>query len=133
PPTSRDNGDWPCWRGPNRDGVVAWLPDRLPARDAIIWSKRMASPALGGVAATRDVVIISDRDPADRVDIFRCFNADGSERWTLRYPAPGELDYGNSSRATPLIDGELVFLAGAQGHLHAVEWASGKIRWKKHF
>lgn len=92
----------------------------------------MSSPALAGVAATHDVVIVADRDPADRVDVFRCFNADGSERWTLRYPAPGNLDYGNSSRATPQIHGELVFLAGALGHLHAVDLVTGKIRWKKH-
>jgi outer membrane protein assembly factor BamB len=93
----------------------------------------MSSAALGGVAATRDCIIASDRDPADRVDIFRCLNVDGSERWTLRYPAPGNLDFGNSSRATPLIDGELVFLSGAQGDFHAVDLATGKIRWKKHF
>ncbi|MDB5387551.1 MAG: outer rane biosis protein BamB [Planctomycetaceae bacterium] len=93
----------------------------------------MSNPALAGVAATRDTIIVADRDPADRVDIFRCFNADGSERWTIRYPAPGNLDYGNSSRATPLVHGDLVYLSGAQGHFHAVELATGKIRWKKHF
>lgn len=92
----------------------------------------MSSPGLGGVAATQDCVIVSDRDPADRVDIFRCLNSDGSERWTLRYPAPGTLDYGNSSRATPYIHGDLVYLAGAQGHLNAVELATGQVRWKRH-
>lgn len=93
----------------------------------------MSNSALAGVAATRDAIIVADRDPADRVDIFRCYNADGSDRWTLRSPAPGNLDYGNSSRATPLIFGELVFLSGAQGHFHAVELATGKVRWKKNF
>lgn len=93
----------------------------------------MSSGALAGVAATKDIVVVADRDPADRVDVFRCFNADGSERWTVRYPAPGELDYGNSPRATPLIHGDLVYLAGAQGHFHAVDLVDGKIRWKKHF
>jgi outer membrane protein assembly factor BamB len=112
---------------------VAWLPERLPGKDAIVWTKRISSSALAGVAATSDVVVVADRDPADRVDIFRCFNTDGSERWTVRYPAPGELDYGNSSRATPQLAGDLVFLSGAQGHFHAVDLASGKIRWKKHF
>jgi outer membrane protein assembly factor BamB len=113
--------------------VVAWLPESLPKRDAIVWTKRTSAASLGGVAATDDCVIISDRDPADRVDIFRCLNADGSERWTLRYPAPGNLDFGNSSRATPLIDGEFVFLSGAHGDFHAVDLATGKVRWKKHF
>ena len=93
----------------------------------------MSSPALAGVVATSNVVIVADRDPADRVDIFRCYNADGSDRWTIRYPAPGTLDYGNSARGSPLIHGDLVFLSGAHGHLHAVEIATGKIHWKKHF
>lgn len=92
----------------------------------------MSSPALAGVAATHDAVIVADRDPADRVDIFRCFNADGSDRWTIRYAAPGELDYGNSARATPQIHGNLVILAGAHGHIHAVGLSDGKILWKKH-
>ncbi len=117
----------------NRDGLVKWLPERLPGTEAILWSRRLSSPALAGVAATRDVVIVADRDPADRVDIFRCYNTDGTDRWFLRYPAPGRLDYGNSPRATPQIHGELVFLQGAHGHLRAVELATGKIRWQKHF
>ena len=92
----------------------------------------MSSPALAGVAATHDVVIVADRDPADRTDVFRCFNADGTDRWTLRYAAPGALDYGNSARATPLIHHDIVILAGAHGFVHAVGLTDGKIRWKKH-
>lgn len=78
-------------------------------------------------------MIVADRDPADRVDIFRCYHADGSDGWTLRYSAPGTLDYGNSSRATPLIQGDVAYLSGAQGHFHAVDLATGKVLWKKHF
>jgi len=91
----------------------------------------MSSPALAGVAATKDFVVVADRDPADRVDIFRCLNSDGSERWTLRNPAFGNLDYGNSSRATPLIYGDVVIVSGAQGHVHAVDSVTGTIRWKR--
>ncbi|MGE3776804.1 MAG: PQQ-binding-like beta-propeller repeat protein [Pirellulaceae bacterium] len=138
PPALEDNGpedneDWNGWRGSRRDGLVTWLPDQLPGKEAILWTKRMSSGVLGGVAATRECVIVADRDPADRVDIFRCLNADGSDRWTLRYLAPGQLDYGNSPRATAVVLEDLAILSGAQGHLHAVELASGKIRWKKHF
>lgn len=92
----------------------------------------MSGPALGGVAATSQAVIVSDRDPADRTDIFRCFNADASERWTIRYTAPGILDYGNSPRATPEIHKDLVILAGAHGTVTAVGLSDGKVRWKKH-
>jgi outer membrane protein assembly factor BamB len=49
----------------------------------------------------------------------------------VRYFAKGNLDYGNSPRATPLIVGDLAFLYGAFGHLHCVELKTGKILWKK--
>jgi outer membrane protein assembly factor BamB len=39
------------------------------------------------------------------------------------------LDYGNSPRATPLIEGERVFLLGAFGHLHCLDLATGKLLW----
>lgn len=78
------------------------------------------------------MVIVSDRDLLDSSDIFRCFRAaTGEEAWTVRYFAKGNLDYGNSPRATPLIAGDLVFLYGAFGHLHCVELETGKILWKK--
>ena len=54
-------------------GVVAWLPERLPENVSPLWTRRMSSPALAGVAATGELVVVADRDPADRVDIFRCY------------------------------------------------------------
>lgn len=87
---------------------------------------------LGGIAATEELVIVSDRDLLDSADVFHCYNAlSGEEVWTLRYLARGNLDYGNSPRAAPLIADGLAFLYGAFGHLHCVELKTGKIVWKK--
>lgn len=112
--------------------MTAWLPDSLPDEAATIWQVSMTGDGLAGVAATHELVIVADRDLTDVNDIFRCLDAEaGLELWTLEYSAPGELDYGNSPRATPLIAGDLVYLLGAMGHLHAVELATGEIVWKK--
>lgn len=90
----------------------------------------MTARSLGGIAATDKVVIVSDRELDDTVDCFKCLDADtGKELWAVRYPAPGQLDYGNSSRATPLIHDKHVFLFGAFGHLNCVELATGKVVW----
>jgi outer membrane protein assembly factor BamB len=43
------------------------------------------------------------------------------------------LDYGNSSRSTPVIFGKLAFLASAHGQLHAVDLAGGEVVWKQEF
>lgn len=99
-----------------------------------MWKKRVGNRGLAGVAATADLVLVADRDPADTMDVLRCLSAaDGSERWTFRNLAPAQFDYGNSSRSTPLVDNGLVFFASAVGYLHAIDLASGEVRWKKDF
>lgn len=118
------------WRGPNRDGRVAWLPDSLPAAVVPVWQVPMNAPGLGGVAATAGHVIVSDRELKDTVDLFRCLSAaDGSEVWAYRTPAVGNLDYGNSPRATPLIHDGRAYLQGAFGDLACVDLATGKAAW----
>ena len=64
--------------------------------------------------------------------MFRCFDANsGRPLWTVAYDAPGELDYGNSPRATPLIENDRVHLFGAMGDLHCVALATGRVLWKR--
>ncbi len=123
---------WPGWRGPGRDGRALWLPDRLPGKLHTVWKQPLNSRGLAGVAAERSVVVVADRDAGDTDDVFRGLEtADGKELWQVSYPAPGELDYGNSPRATPLIEDGVVYLLGAHGHLNAVELESGLVLWTK--
>ena len=97
-----------------------------------VWKKRLRSTGVGGVAATKSLVIVSGRESSDSADGFRCFNAtDGPEIWKLTYPAKGDLDYGNSPRATPQIHGDFVYLLGAFGHLHCVKLGTGDVVWKQ--
>ena len=124
------NPAWTQWRGPARDGRVAWLPGKLPARAEPVWSVNLSAPGLGGVSATAEHVIVSDRELGDTLDTFRCLSAaDGKELWTHQTPALGNLDYGNSPRATPLIHAGHVYLLGAFGDLACVELATGKAKW----
>ena len=81
-----------------------------------MWKTPLGSQGLGGVAATKDYVLVSERGINNTFDVFKCLKAaNGEEVWALRYPASGQLDYGSSSRATPLIIGDLVYLYGAFG------------------
>jgi outer membrane protein assembly factor BamB len=110
---------------------VPSLPDRLPDVARPLWRVPLPGGGLGGVAATEKYVIVSGRDLKDTHDLWRCLDAaTGKTVWSLRYPAPGNLDFGSSPRATPLIHGGMAYLAGAFGHLHAVDLATGKVRWK---
>jgi outer membrane protein assembly factor BamB len=107
------------------------LPDRLPGPDKILWRKPLPSKGLGGVAATSQHIIVSARDFNDTQDLWRCLDATtGATIWSVRYPAPGNLDFGNSPRATPLVHDGIVFCYGAFGHLHAIDLKTGKVLWK---
>jgi outer membrane protein assembly factor BamB len=124
--------NWTGWRGHHRDGRAPWLPDSLPAEPRIVWSLPMTGDGLAGVAATSELVLVADRDPSDSQDIWRCLDAElGLELWQLAYTAEGQLDYGNSPRATPLLEEGRVYLQGALGHLHCVDVGSGEVVWKK--
>jgi outer membrane protein assembly factor BamB len=95
-----------------------------------VWQVPLNAPGLGGVAATSDAVLVSDRELNDTVDLFRCLSAaDGEELWAYRTPAAGNLDYGNSPRATPLIHDGRVFVQGAFGDLACLDLATGKAVW----
>jgi len=75
---------------------------------------------------------VAGRDLADTMDVFRCLDAStGAQRWAIHHATQGNLDYGNSPRATPLILDGLVVLYGAFGHLHCVELETGKVLWRK--
>jgi outer membrane protein assembly factor BamB len=86
---------------------------------------------LGGVAATSEFVCFSDRSLDDTSDIFTCVKADsGTKVWSISNPGVGNLDYGNSPRATPVIAGDRVYLFGAFGYLICAELKSGKVLWE---
>lgn len=110
---------------------MAWLPDRLPGQVEPVWSVDTISRGLGGVAATKDVVIFSDRILEDSLDEWKCLSAaNGKEIWSYQYPAKGNLDYGNSPRATPVISGDFVYLLGAFGHLACLKLKTGESVWE---
>ena len=79
-----------------------------------------------------DFVVVSSRDREDRQDVFSCLDAQtGVAFWQHAYIAPGNLDYGNSPRATPVIVDPFVMVLGAFGDLHVLDLESGDIVWKK--
>jgi outer membrane protein assembly factor BamB len=103
----------------------------LPAKPTILWRKPLRERGLGGIAATPEQVIVSDREINDTTDAFWCLDANsGNELWSVVVPAAGHLDFGNSPRATPLIDGDLVYLASAFGPIRCVKRSDGEAVWE---
>lgn len=125
--------DWPDWRGPGRDGHVPRLPARLPETPKIIWKKAAMTGGLAGLSVSGQRLILAERDFAEEHDVYRCLNADTGELlWRVEFPVRGNLDFGQSPRATPLIHDGKAYLLGAFGELRCVSVANGKLIWKRH-
>ena len=125
---------WTDWRGPRRDGESAFVPESLPEKLTEVWTAKVTGPALAGVVATDQFVVVADKDADLTRDIFRCFDATtGKELWTLEYPSEKKLEYTNAPRATPVIHDGHVYLLGALGQLHCVKLATGKVVWRRDF
>ncbi len=63
--------------------------------------------------------------------MWRCLNAEtGEEIWHVDRLAIGALDYGNSPRTTPLIEGDRVYCMGAHGDLLCVSLTDGSVFWE---
>ncbi len=106
----------------------------MPAEKQLVWETRLSSEGIGGIAATREWVVVGSRSLLDDADVFSCHRmSDGHQMWQIVCPAAGDLDYGNSPRATPLIVGQRVILLGAFGDLTVADLDSGEILWQMNF
>jgi outer membrane protein assembly factor BamB len=124
-------GDWPAYRGPNRDGVVTG--PKL-ARD---WSKSppkeiWRQPVGGGYAAfsiANGFVVTIEQRRGNEVVV--CYDAaTGKEVWTAGWEARFDEPLGGPGpRATPTIAHGDVFALGATGRLICLNGGDGKEKW----
>jgi len=131
-------GDWPQWRGPNRDGVApgATLPDTLPSSLKLVWKAEVGAGYSGPGIVGGKAAIFARQGENEAVV---CLNAtDGKEVWKESYPAPYTpasvaAKHGKGPFATPTVAGGKAFTFGIGGILSAWDLASGKRLWQHDF
>ncbi len=140
--------DWPQWMGPARDGVYreTGIAKTMPIGGLpVLWRAPVAGGYSGPAVADGRVIVMdyvtasgtSTNNPggrdamtgSERVLAFDA--ATGRELWKVAYERPYNISYANGPRATPTIDGELVYALGAEGDLHCLQVATGEIVWRK--
>jgi outer membrane protein assembly factor BamB len=130
-------GDWPQWRGLNRDGRSAetGLLKQWPASGPkLAWKAVGMGAGYAGVSVVGDrVFTMGDLDDANYVIALN--RATGKTLWTARVGKTGAPGWGGFAgpRCTPTVDGELVFGVGQYGEVVCVDAASGKQQWRKNY
>jgi outer membrane protein assembly factor BamB len=121
--------DWARWRGPEGNGISAekdWQPQAI-ALAKIAWKTNLGvGHSNVAVAGSRLFTMGNVRDN----DIVYAFDASsGKELWRHSYPcSAGNYD---GTRATPVLDGELLYTMSREGHVLCLEAATGKVKWQK--
>jgi outer membrane protein assembly factor BamB len=128
--------DWPQWRGPTRDGVVAaaaapavW-PERLTRKWKVEVGLGYATPILVG----NRIYMYTRRGENE---VLAAIDPDtGKEVWQSSYPAPFTMNpaaaaHGPGPKSTPAFADNRIFTLGMSGIVTALDAASGKRLWQK--
>ena len=126
-----DAGDWPQWRGPNRDGISAeknlltqWPEEGPP----VAWKGTGLGVGFSSVSMVGDSVYTMG-DLPDACYLFALDRNNGEIRWKTKVGKTG----GNyeGPRCTPTVDGNYVYALGQFGDLVCCDAKRGTVVWQK--
>lgn len=124
-------GNWPQWRGPNRDGISTetGLLKQWPADGpALVWKAAGAGTGYSSVAVTGGRIytmgLRGDREYVIAFDV-----ATGKQVWATAHGGAYRDSRGDGPRGTPTVDGNTLYALGGNGDLSALDVATGKVNW----
>lgn len=130
PVNAAELADWRSWRGPLGNGSVEQgnYPVKFGAE------QHQWRTELPGKGCSTPIVLegkIYVTSPADGKDALVCYSADGKELWrtTFGQENRGKHRNGSGSNASPITDGQAIFVFFKSGAFAAVD-LEGKVRWK---
>lgn len=140
-------GDWPQILGPNRNGIYTGppiIPSFPRTGPPKLWTRDVGA-GFAGPAVAGDRLILFHRinnrpstSPGSTASVsngretVEAMDArTGKTIWTFDYPTAYRDDFGfdEGPRAIPVIAGGRVFTHGADGMLHGIDLATGKMLW----
>jgi outer membrane protein assembly factor BamB len=134
--------DWPCWRGPRRDGIsreTGLLQEWPKGGPKQLWKVDLSGGFSSVVVADGRVITLTKEK---NQEVVVCLDAaTGKDGWRYRYDSDysayktftggGRPQARTGPRATATIDGDRVYTLGATGTLLCLEAKTGKKVWQQ--
>jgi outer membrane protein assembly factor BamB len=124
------SSDWRSWRGPLANGSVEQgNPPITFGADKYLWRAELPGKGCSTPIVLNGMIYLTC--PAGGKDALLCYDLDGTEKWRTVFDqeAPAKHRNGSGSNASPVTDGQAVFVYFKSGTFAAVE-LDGKVRWK---
>jgi outer membrane protein assembly factor BamB len=128
-------GDWPQWRGPNRDGLSLetglfkmWPDAGLP----MLWKQPIGRGFSSSAIVNGRLYTMADESVTDtREEVVICLDAaSGNPVWRFAYANHYDERFGAGPRSTPTVDGEFVYAVGPTGIFHCLRADNGQLVWR---
>jgi len=125
-------GNWPQFRGPNRDGISSEAANisrdwkTSPPRE--VWALDVGE-GYAGVAILNGRVYLLDYDRDAKQSALRCLSlGDGKEIWRYAYPLTIKRNHG-MTRTVPVVTDKFVVALDSKCNVLCLDAVSGELKW----
>lgn len=130
---SSSAGDWPQWRGPERNGISrerGLLKDWPASGPLRVWTSTNLGGGYGSIAVAGDRIFLQAMKGRDSV-VSGLNRADGKVIWTRILSQAGNNEQGPGPRGTPTVDGDRLYVLTEQGELVCLRAQDGTVIWQR--
>lgn len=126
-------GEWPQWRGPNRDGIskeTGLLKQWPEGGPRLVWKAVGAGRGYSSMAVSKGRIftmgVRGDKEHLIAFDV-----ATGKEAWSTPHGSVYKDSRGDGPRGTPTIEGNKGYALGANGDLSCFDTTTGRVLWSQ--